>query len=168
MTIFIREPQTPFLIRYFARVMMVFCFVCLPSACLFAQEQITFVQDNGREVSFNIVLAITDEEQATGLMHVPEMNDGHGMLFIDKHPNYKSMWMKNTYIPLDMIFINDKGQVAYIHQRAIPHDLTTIRSPVPVIAVLEVNAGEVEKYNIQIGDRVKNFEKLHFFKKSLE
>jgi uncharacterized membrane protein (UPF0127 family) len=77
-----------------------------------------------------------------------------GMLFLYKRSAPVQMWMKNTLIPLDMIFIAADGRIVTITERAVPRSLETISSGVPVIAVLELNGGTVSRLKIAVGDRI--------------
>jgi uncharacterized protein len=77
-----------------------------------------------------------------------------GMLFDFAKEVPVSMWMKNTLIPLDMVFADDAGVIRHIHRGAIPHDETIIEAPAPMRWVLEVNAGFVDQFKIQTGDQL--------------
>ena len=77
-----------------------------------------------------------------------------GMLFLYKSAEPASMWMKNTFIPLDLLYIDGTGQIVGFHQRAVPQSLEVITSKQPVRAVLEVNAGTAARLQIVVGDRV--------------
>jgi uncharacterized membrane protein (UPF0127 family) len=104
--------------------------------------------------TFSVELAETDQEKATGLMFRKELADGKGMLFDFNTEQPISMWMKNTYIPLDMIFIRNDGRVSRIAENTEPMSLKVISSAGPARAVLEVIAGTARKYGIAPGDRV--------------
>ncbi len=104
--------------------------------------------------SFSIELAVTDEERAKGLMYRKRVPDGYGMLFDFKQEQPVSMWMKNTLVPLDMIFIRDNGRIARIAENTEPLSERIISSGPPVRAVLEVAGGTAKKYGIAPGDRV--------------
>lgn len=110
--------------------------------------------DNGEcgGVGFNVELALTAEQQMQGLMNRTSMEDTAGMLFIFNDEKERGFWMKNTLIPLDMIFIKKDGVIHHIHENAQPNDLTSIKSQGPVMAVLEVNGGIADKLNIKEGD----------------
>jgi len=84
------------------------------------------------------------------------MDRDAGMLFVYDTPQIITMWMKNTYIPLDMIFIGADLRVSSIAERTIPQSLETISSQKPSVAVLEVNAGTVRRLGLKVGDRVKS------------
>jgi uncharacterized membrane protein (UPF0127 family) len=108
---------------------------------------------NGVQV-FSVEMATTEEEKQTGLMYRKELPDGKGMLF-DFNPEQEvSMWMKNTYVSLDMIFIRADGRILRIAENTEPLSTRIISSRGPARAVLEVVAGTAQKYGIRPGDRV--------------
>jgi uncharacterized membrane protein (UPF0127 family) len=87
-------------------------------------------------------------------MHRKSMPQNHGMLFIFEKPQIISMWMKNTYIPLDMLFLDKNGKIIWIHENAKPLDESIISSRFPASFVIELNAGQVKEKNIQITNQV--------------
>ena len=99
-------------------------------------------------------MATTEEEKTTGLMYRKELADGKGMLFDFSPEQEVSMWMKNTYIPLDMIFIRADGRILRIAENTEPMSTRIIASGGLAKAVLEVIAGTAQKYGIAPGDRV--------------
>ena len=103
---------------------------------------------------FAVELASTPQEQATGLMFRRELPEGRGMLFDFHREQPTSFWMKNTYIPLDMIFIRGDGRILRIAENTVPLSETLVPSGGPVRAVLEVIAGTARKLGIAPGDRV--------------
>ncbi|HEX7968997.1 MAG TPA: DUF192 domain-containing protein [Stellaceae bacterium] len=103
---------------------------------------------------FTIELARSPEQQQQGLMFRRSLPADAGMLFDFGDTRPASFWMKNTLIPLDMLFIAADGRVADIHERAVPLSEATIQSKVPVRAVLEVNGGTVSRLGIRLGDLV--------------
>ncbi len=103
---------------------------------------------------FQIWIADTPQRKSQGLMFVRGLAADRGMLFVHDAPRVASMWMKNTYIPLDMVFISANGKVAEIHANTTPHSLELVTSRKPVLAVLELAAGEAARRGIQPGDRV--------------
>jgi uncharacterized protein len=103
---------------------------------------------------FTVELAVTDEERARGLMFRRELPPGRGMLFDFKQDSPVSMWMENTYIPLDMIFIRSDGSIARVAENTEPMSRRIVSSGGPVRAVLEVIAGTARKLGIAAGDRV--------------
>jgi uncharacterized membrane protein (UPF0127 family) len=84
-------------------------------------------------------------------MFKKEIPQNYGMVFYYKTPKIISLWMKNTFIPLDMVFVKENGIVSYVHKGAIPHDLTPIRSPEPCRYVIELMAGEADRLGIEKG-----------------
>ncbi len=103
---------------------------------------------------FSVEMATTEEEKQTGLMYRKELPDGKGMLFDFAPEQQISMWMKNTYIPLDMIFIRADGRILRIAENTEPFSTRIISSGGLARGVLEVIAGTAQKYGIQPGDRV--------------
>ncbi|MCJ7557185.1 MAG: DUF192 domain-containing protein [Gammaproteobacteria bacterium] len=104
---------------------------------------------------FRIHLAVSPSERSQGLMYVRKMPDDVGMLFIYERPTLISMWMKNTYIPLDMIFIGEDGRILTIASDTVPHSLATIGSGKPAIGILEINAGISKKLGLAPGQIVR-------------
>lgn len=117
-------------------------------------ELLTVLTANGKMHEFHVELARTPPEWKYGLMYRQEMAEDHGMLFVFPAESLKSFWMKNTFIPLDMIFIRRDGEIANIAKNAKPHDLATHPSDGLVLAVLEVNGGITDKLGIKAGDFV--------------
>jgi len=116
-------------------------------------RSLTIVTASGKH-SFTIEIADKPETQARGLMYRKSLARDAGMLFVYPANGPISMWMKNTYIPLDMLFIDDKGRITHIAERTVPQSTAIIRSNGPVRAVLEVNGGTVSRLGIARGDRV--------------
>ena len=105
---------------------------------------------------FNVELAMTEHQQSQGLMYRRHLPSNAGMLFDYKVPKRVSMWMKNTFIPLDMIFIGSDGRVIKIVERTIPFSESVITSPKRARAVLEVNSGTASKLGLSLGDKIKH------------
>src|SRR3982075_376543 len=103
---------------------------------------------------FSVEMATTDEEKTTGLMFRKELPDGKGMLFDFSPEQQISMWMKNTFISLDMIFIRADGRILRIAENTEPQSTRIISSGGLAKGVLEVIAGTAKKYGIAPGDRV--------------
>lgn len=110
----------------------------------------------GKRNTFTIELAMTDRQQQQGLMFRRTLAPDAGMLFDYRTPTRITMWMKNTFIPLDMIFIGSDGKVVDIAERAVPQSETIIPSKVAARAVLEVNGGTAQRLGIKIGDLVES------------
>jgi len=105
---------------------------------------------------FQIEVARTAEQRRTGLMFRRHLAPDAGMLFTFDPPQLVSMWMKNTILPLDMLFIDAQGRIVNIARNTTPFSLDTIASAGPVAAVLEVAGGTTEKLGIKAGDRVEH------------
>ena len=103
---------------------------------------------------FTVVLADDPTERARGLMFVESLPMLEGMLFVYPEPQAVTFWMKNTLIPLDMLFVGPDGTILSLHENAIPHDETTISGGEGVKAVLEINGGMARRLGITVGDRL--------------
>jgi uncharacterized membrane protein (UPF0127 family) len=101
----------------------------------------------------DLYLAIRPEQRAQGLMYIRELGEFEGMLFPSQRPAVVGMWMKNTYLPLDMFFIDAAGEIREIAAQTPPLSEQTIRSREPVSAVLELNGGFAARHGIVAGDR---------------
>lgn len=99
-------------------------------------------------VSFSVEIADDDEERAQGLMFRERLPASSGMLFVYEEPHDLSFWMRNTLIPLDMIFLDTEGRVVRVHENAIPGDETPIRAGAPAVSVLEINGGLARRIGI--------------------
>lgn len=106
--------------------------------------------------NFTVEVAITPEEQAQGLMYRTSMAKMSGMIFEFPRPRPTSFWMKNTLLPLDMIFADQTGQIVNIHENAIPLDETPIFGGERIKFVLELNAGLVSLLGVTTGDHLSN------------
>lgn len=116
-------------------------------------ERLEIVSGTTRH-AFAVEVMRTDAEKAKGLMFRQSMPADEGMLFDFSPARLATMWMKNTYIPLDMLFIRGDGVIHRIEHRTEPHSERTISSGAPVSAVLELNAGVSEKLGLKPGDKV--------------
>ncbi|HER27246.1 MAG TPA: DUF192 domain-containing protein [Rhodospirillales bacterium] len=125
------------------------------NAITFERSGLVLISESGRH-NFTVEMAITNNQRRQGLMYRRAMAADAGMLFDYGRPRMISMWMKNTLIPLDMIFIAANGRIASIARNTTPHSLQSINSTGPVRAVLEVNAGTAMRLNLEIGDRVEH------------
>lgn len=138
----------------------------LLSGCAFAQDEsqdqvdfgpfapLTIFHDGKVVFSGQVQFADDPVERARGLMFREKMPKTQGMIFDFGGAQTAHMWMKNTYIPLDMLFLDKSGKVVTIATNARPRSLRVISSQVPVNAVLELNAGIVKQYGLQRGDQV--------------
>ena len=109
---------------------------------------------SGTEVRFTVEIARTPAERSRGLMHRDRLDADKGMLFVYEAEQPVTMWMRDTRIPLDMLFIGAAGTIVSIRERAVPYSEEVINSEKPAIAVLEVNGGTVSRHGIQPGDQV--------------
>jgi uncharacterized protein len=119
-----------------------------------AEEQTLEIVTRNGVFPFTVEIANTDEERSKGLMFRRELPEGRGMLFDFKQDTNVTMWMKNTYVSLDMIFIRADGRIARIAENTEPESTRMIPAGAPVRAVLEVVAGTARKLGIRPGDRV--------------
>ncbi len=111
-------------------------------------------KDGGTLCTFQAELAVTPEEQSLGLMFRQSLDPDKGMLFIFEGDGPRSFWMRNTYIPLDLIFINSGNEVIHVHHSAKPKDETSILSGSPAQYVLEVKAGRAKACGIRKGTKL--------------
>ena len=108
------------------------------------------------KITYKVEEARTIPELEKGLMFREKLDADSGMIFDLSKVEHTAMWMKDTKIPLDMIFIEPDGNIFWIYENAQPESLTLIIPPFPAAAVLEVNAGDVQKHNIKPGDKVEH------------
>jgi uncharacterized membrane protein (UPF0127 family) len=118
-----------------------------------ALEALEIVTASGSH-QFSVEVMRDDSQRARGLMYRRSMPQDRGMLFDFKREEPISMWMKNTYIPLDMLFIRADGTIAYIAENTVPKSLDTIGITEPVKAVLELAGGAARKHDIHPGNVV--------------
>lgn len=118
-------------------------------------EPLTLVSSSGRHV-FQVEVMRNDAQRAQGLMFRRQMAADRGMLFDFEREAPVSMWMKNTYLPLDMIFIDRHGRIVNIAENTEPLSERTIPSAGPVLGVLEVNAGTARRLGLKAGDVVEH------------
>ena len=119
----------------------------------FPTADLTIESASGRH-KFHVELATTPAQLEQGLMFRRSLAPDAGMLFDFQHPSPASMWMKNTFIPLDMVFIDNSGRIINIAERAVPQSLDMIAAAAPARAVLELNGGTAARLGIRPGDRV--------------
>jgi uncharacterized membrane protein (UPF0127 family) len=118
-------------------------------------EKLTIQTAKGSH-SFDVEVMRTPEERSKGLMFRRHMPADRGMLFDFGRTDHVAMWMQNTYIPLDMLFIRADGTIARIHAHAEPLSTRTIPSGEPVLSVLELNGGVAETIGAKPGDKVSH------------
>jgi len=122
----------------------------------FPTSQLEIVNGAGASHGFAVEVATSHQQLAQGLMYRRTLAPDAGMLFDFGEPQPVTMWMKNTLIPLDMVFIAANGAVLGIAERTVPQSLAVIASPGPVRAVLELNGGTADRLGIHAGDRVRH------------
>lgn len=111
---------------------------------------------DGITAHFKAVTVTTRADQAQGLMYIRHLPLDQGMVFSHSRPQILSMWMKNTYVPLDMWFVDSQGRVSKVVKDTTPHSLVSIKSDVPVSAVIEVNAGLSTLLGVTKGATIKH------------
>jgi uncharacterized membrane protein (UPF0127 family) len=136
-----------------AAAVIALCAFAGSSAQAASVQTLEIVTKNGVQV-FSVEMATTEQEKETGLMYRKQLEDGKGMLFDFSPGQQVSMWMKNTYISLDMIFIRPDGRILRIAENTEPLSTKIIPSGGLAKGVLEVIAGTAKKYGIEPGDRV--------------
>jgi uncharacterized protein len=112
------------------------------------------IESAGGSHKFSVEVATTPAQMEQGLMFRRSLAPDGGMIFDFRMPSMATMWMKNTLIPLDMLFVDAQGRIVNIHERAVPGSLDTIAAAAPVRAVVELNGGTAARLGIRPGDRV--------------
>src|SRR5690242_14994114 len=124
------------------------------SACQ-ADPAVTVSPAGGHDVTFQVEIADTPAKRELGLMYRRDLPSDHGMIFLFPVETEQAFWMKNTPLPLDMIFINSKRRIVGIVQRAAPFTLDARSVPGTSQYVLEINGGLSDRYGFRAGDRVE-------------
>ena len=132
-----------------------FAFLARAQLQRFATSELTILSATGPH-RFTVEVAETPEQMEQGLMFRRAMAPDAGMLFDYKTPTVATMWMRNTLIPLDMLFVDAQGRIVNIHERAVPQTLDVIAALAPVRAVIELNGGTAARLGIAPGDRVQH------------
>ena len=132
-----------------------FLFASIPANAAAALQALEFVTSTGQH-KFKVEVADTPEERAKGLMFRKSMPQDQGMLFDFKTDMPVMMWMKNTYLPLDMVFVSRQGVVTRVAPDAVPMSEAIISSGGPVYAVIELNAGVAKQIGLTPGDTVRH------------
>lgn len=122
----------------------------------FSSEPLTVETASGKAHDFVAELALDNAQREQGLMFRKSMPPENGMLFDFGEARDVAMWMRNTLIPLDMLFIARDGRITHIHENAVPHSEAIISSRGPVKFVLELNGGTAKRYGIKPGDMVRS------------
>lgn len=121
---------------------------------IFPKSTLTIATPDARLHPFNVWVAADDAHRQLGLMHVKEMSDDAGMLFVYPQTQPIAMWMKNTILALDMLFVAADGRIANVVENTTPQSLKTIESKGPVLGVIELKAGTAKRLHITAGARV--------------
>ena len=120
----------------------------------FPQSLLSIRTTAGKVINFKIWQADNPRREEQGLMFVRDMDEHAGMLFVFPGNRRPAMWMKNTYIPLDLLFISEHGSIEFIASNATPLSLDVIHSPKAALAVLELKGGACGRLGIKVGDTV--------------
>ncbi|MDD3288671.1 MAG: DUF192 domain-containing protein [Alphaproteobacteria bacterium] len=120
----------------------------------FSKSSVVIKKADGKEEKFSMEIANTEEQLQYGLMFRREMANDAGMLFIFDAPQKLIMWMKNTYIPLDMLFVDSNGKIIKIIENTTPLNLAALSSDAPALGVIELIGGEAGRRGIKVGDIV--------------
>jgi hypothetical protein len=134
--------------------LLVLVWLLLAGQARAAELQQLDIQTSHGKLTFNVEIAKTDQEREHGLMDRPSLPQDSGMLFLFTPEQKVAFWMKNTLIPLDMLFITKDGIVRGIAKQAKPLSLDNIWAPQPISAVLEINGGRADQLGIAVGDTV--------------
>ena len=136
-------------------LVLVLLLAALPAWALetFGTSELT-IQTAGGPQKFTIELALSDAQMEQGLMFRRSLAANAGMLFDFRSPTNVTMWMKNTLIPLDMLFLDEQGRIIDIHERAVPLSTDVIAAKSPARYVIELNGGTAARLGIRPGDRV--------------
>lgn len=120
----------------------------------FPHDHLTIERTDGQQFPFDIEVATTPEQESYGLMHRHALAADAGMLFIYDPPDDISMWMKDTSLPLDMLFVRADGIIVKIVTNTVPFDVTPIPADEPVRGVIELNAGTATSLGLKTGDKL--------------
>ncbi|MBB2180905.1 DUF192 domain-containing protein [Gluconacetobacter tumulicola] len=118
------------------------------------RENLTITNAKGAKHVFSVELATTPGQQRIGEMFRTSVPADRGMLFVWPYPQQSDMWMENTLVSLDIVFIGEDGRISAIAENAVPQSLARISSHGPVRATLELQGGLTEKLGIVVGDKV--------------
>ncbi len=119
------------------------------------KEKLVIVSSDGQRHEFDVEMAMSQQQQTTGLMFRPAVAADGGMLFDWGTPRDSTMWMRNTIAPLDMLFLNPDGSIRHIAENTVPGSLAQIPSHGEVRATLELAAGTAARLNLRVGDKVQ-------------
>jgi uncharacterized membrane protein (UPF0127 family) len=141
-------------LRFAAVPLVLLVLLASLEAAAFQRESLSIETAAGQTHTFTVEVARSDSEKSRGLMFRRSLSPDAGMLFDWPDRPVATMWMKNTLIPLDMMFIDRQGRIVYIAERTVPHSLEHVSAGRRVRAVLELRGGAAGKLSIAVGDRV--------------
>ena len=144
--------------RYFSYLGLSAAAFCFSATVVSAECTVDSVSMRGDfgSVRFDVAVAEKPEERAQGLMFVEQMDTLEGMLFVFDRPQNVSFWMRNTLIPLDMVFVGADGVVDHIHPMAVPLDETPIFGGTEIQYVLEINGGLADRLGLKVGNDLQH------------
>lgn len=151
--------------RFFFLMLIVLTAACLPEKNGNKADRIVFEKEtirifdqnlNRQKVEMNVEIADTESKRMRGLMYRTELADNAGMLFLFPTNRKISMWMANTPVSLDMIFIDERGRIQEIAENTVPFSHDVIRSENKAVSVLEIKGGLSKHFNLQLGDIVEH------------
>jgi len=139
------------------RILSPLCLSAAEEPPFIKEGELTFLDRTGKKIiaAIDIEIADTDYERTRGLMNRHSLPENAGMLFIFERPEPRSFWMRNTYIPLDIIFADGNQKVVTIQRRTEPLSYDAVQSKHDAKYVVEVNAGFCDKYGIAVGNYIK-------------
>ena len=140
-------------VRFF--VLLTLLTVVLQTTACQAQPKVTIATKEGRELTFQVEVADTPTKRELGLQYRRDLAADRGMIFLFPTESEHTFWMKNTPIPLDMIFINSDGKIVGIVEQAVPFSLDSRAVPAASRFVLELNGGIAKRNGIKIGDSIR-------------
>lgn len=142
-----------------SKILKLFMMLILVASCSKKdnQNELVITDDEGNKTVYTVELAQTRDELTTGLMNRTQLDADAGMIFdLSPYGNVPTaMWMKDTPLALDMIFIDKDGMIYWLYENAEPNSQKLIIAPYSAAAVLEVNAGDIKAKNIKIGDKIQ-------------
>jgi len=118
------------------------------------KSSVSITLDSNESIEFSVLIAESNKDRRQGLMHIEFMEENQGMLFIFNPPRRVSMWMRNTPMPLDILFINRNGKIINIEENTTPYSTKALSSGGTIYWVLEINGGLSKKMGIKTGDLV--------------
>ena len=122
----------------------------------FGRGKVVIETRSGSRLPFDVEIADTPDQLHQGLMFRDTLPDTGGMLFLLPSEQVASFWMRNTFLPLDLLYIAHDGRITNIHHRASPGSLTILNSSEPVRGVLEINGGMAQRLGIRAGDMLRH------------